>query len=174
MATYRKWNLAFCRKISSKLIKGLSVEPEIRKLLEKKCFENSCSFLTCLCWLLFGLIKLLLFLLTKVKGKMKFLFFLKKFISSVEINYWLSVNEVGCLHTFSTLFDDVNSILRVIPNAETELTVVSSSPYPHLLWIPQTITQGLPYPLITVSQPPAWQDISCSTIGPIPAIQKTR
>lgn len=60
---------------------------------------------------------------------MKFLFFLKIYISSVEINYWLSVNEVGCIPTFSTLFDDVNSIPRVIPNAETEPTVVSSSHY---------------------------------------------
>lgn len=102
----------------------------------KKYFENSCSSLTCLCWLLFGLTKLLLFLLRKVKGKMKFPFFLKIYISSVEIKYWFSVNEVECIPTFSTLFDDVNSILRVIPNAETEPTVVSSSHYSHLLWIP--------------------------------------
>lgn len=112
----------------------------------KKYFENSCSSLTCLCWLLFGLTKLLLFLLRKVKGKMKFPFFLKMYISCVEIKYWLSVNKVGCIPTFSTLFDDVNSILRVIPNAETEPTVVSSSHYLHLLWIPQTITRAFPIP----------------------------
>lgn len=174
MATYRRMKSGILQKNQLQMDQRPQCGTWDSKTTRKKYFENSCSFLTCLCWLLFGLTKLLLFLLTKVKGKMKFLFFLKKYISSVEINYWLSVNEVGCLHTFSPLFDDVNSILRVIPNADTEPTVVSSSHYPHLLWISQTITQGLPYPLITVSQAPAWQDTSCSTIGPTSAFQKTR
>lgn len=34
-----EWNLALCRKINSKWIKGLSVDPEILKLLEKNILK---------------------------------------------------------------------------------------------------------------------------------------